>query len=181
MNYVGDDTGYFGDDADDDDYLGGESDELALILGADASRKPRMMANNARARAAMAAARAGLVASRMPQTFGPTALPIPTTAFSGSQTLSITVQPQRTFRLERPYFPSSQAVDFLINDILINQNSVFPAPGGVSAELFTEVAVGAALFGQTVRQGAIISMNITNINAAARTLRGAALKGSALY
>ena len=195
MAYVGDDGTVIGDDVlanlsgDELNALGLDGgmmmgdDPLAALLAGDeelgGTRRRRPL--TAAQRVALAARAAGMRTARQPTNMMPQDLPVPATAFLASETRTITLQPQRTFRMDRPAFPSSIASYFVLNDLTINQVSVFTAPGGVPCELYSEVAVGAQLYGQTVNQGAIIALNITNVDAGApHTLRGA-LKGVAQF
>jgi hypothetical protein len=189
--FVGDDGQlYLGDDDGEADLSGDElallgldfvgDDALSEILGGPARRPmvrtpPRRRLTRAQA-VKLAAAKAGLVTQRTPTNIMPQDVPITPTSFLTTETRTITLQPQRTFRMQRPMIPSSIASFFVFNDITINQTSVFASPGSVPCENYSEVAIGASLYGQTVQQGAIIALNLQNIDGSTRTFRGT-LKG----
>lgn len=192
--YVGDDTlalGYDDDDDDDDDMgldeiLGDEDDDaLAEIFGADSDemggkrRRPRRRGRaNKRLRmarlAALARAAGGAVTkNRKRVDVREQPLPIPPTSFTTGQQQDIELRPQRLFRTERLVVSSVIAPYFRVLDVKIGQETQFVASGALPATIFSEVAVGVRLKGDTANLGNTIVVSLQNIDTSTRTFSGA--------
>jgi len=165
MHYIGNDEIVGGDGFaavgyDYSEIFGGDS-----YVGADS---PGLVAEVAQARAAGGVA----VVKRQPQTLREQSLPF-YRAYTASETATISLTPQRMFRPERLTFASLTALYFLLNSINIAQEPQFVADGATLAQLYTEVAVGMRLKGKTANRGALITINLTNLDAVnARTVYG---------
>lgn len=135
------------------------------LIGADS---PALVAETAAVRAA-----GGLnIVKRQPQALREQSLPF-YQLYTASQTATIELKPQRMFRPERVTFASLTALYFLLNSINIAQEPQFVADGATLCQLFTEVAVGMRLKGKTANLGALITINLTNLDAAnSRTVYG---------
>lgn len=191
--FIGDDDELFGedeilgDDVDDlfgeDEILGDDEDEiLADIFGAAPAKKSRksraMMARMRKLRAikAIAAARAagGAVSRRKSRrNVYEQPLPIPPTDFTSGQQQDIELRPQRLFRTERLVISSVIAPFFRVLDVKIGQETQFVASGALPATIFSEVAVGVRLKGDTANLGNTIVVSLQNIDAQTRTFSGA--------
>jgi len=102
-------------------------------------------------------------------------LPIPPTEFTAGQALDIELRPQRLFRSERLVVDSTIAPYFRILDLKIGQQTQFVASGALPATIFTEVAVGVRLKGDTANLGNTIIVSAQNISNATRVFGGAIL------
>lgn len=102
-------------------------------------------------------------------------LPIPPTEFTAGQALDIELRPQRLFRSERLVVDSTIAPFFRILDLKIGQQTQFVASGALPATIFTEVAVGVRLKGDTANLGNTIIVSAQNISNATRVFGGAIL------
>lgn len=100
-------------------------------------------------------------------------LPIPPTSFTTGQALDIELRPQRLFRTERLVIDSAIATFFRILDLKIGQTTQFVASGALPATIFSEVAVGVRLRGDTANLGNTIVLSAQNIDANTRVLSGA--------
>lgn len=102
-------------------------------------------------------------------------LPIPPTEFQPGQALDIELRPQRLFRSERLVVDSTIAPFFRILDLKIGQQTQFVASGALPATIFSEVAVGVRLKGDTANLGNTIIVSAQNISSAIRVFGGAIL------
>lgn len=154
MHYIGDDE-IMGGDAIGYDYT--------EIFGGDevgGGAPPALVEKVAQAR------RAGgvFVGKREPSTLREQSLPF-YRSYTASETATVSLQPQRMFRPERLTFASLTALYFLLNSINIAQEPQFVADGATLCQLYTEVAVGMRLKGKTANLGALITINLTNLDA----------------
>lgn len=102
-------------------------------------------------------------------------LPIPATVVGAGATVVISMQPQRTIRVERLAIPRSLVDDFTINSVNVGQEPQFVAEGSLPADIFAPDAVGIGLKGDTANIGNLITMSVTNTSAGSLTFRGAIL------
>jgi len=93
-------------------------------------------------------------------------LGFPTTPVAGGGTATVTSQPQVPFRPRRLIIPSDIAGSFLLNDILVGKNSMFPAPQPVPARAFTELGVGVDLNLDTAQISQIVTLRVENTSGA---------------
>jgi hypothetical protein len=99
-------------------------------------------------------------------------LPLPVTAVVHGTTEDIEASPQRPMRVERLIVPSFVARYFTITNFSVGQDPQFIAAGEVSAQTYSEVAVGTRLQGNTANVGNRINLSIKNIDAADQTFYG---------
>ena len=136
-----------------------------MVLGEDA-------ASVASQAAAARAAGGKLLVDRQPQNYRRQVMPMPATVInSGITSAAINQTSQRIFRMDRFGLGSSQAASFTIDNLSINQEQQFVAPGVVLGDLFSEVAVGTHLQGATAGRGSTVSVTATNIGLANLTFR----------
>lgn len=93
-------------------------------------------------------------------------LGFPTTAVAAAAATTITSQPQVPFRGRRLIVPSDIAGSFLINDLKVGKNSMFPTSNPVPARAFTELGVGVDLNLDTAQISQIISLAVENTSGA---------------
>jgi hypothetical protein len=93
-------------------------------------------------------------------------LGFPTTAVAAGGTASIQTQPQVPFRGRRLIVPSYIAGSFLINDLRVGKNSMFPTSNPVPARAFTELGVGVDLNLDTAQISQLITLNVENTSGA---------------
>jgi hypothetical protein len=193
--YLGNDKRFFlGEDLDD---VFGEDDEnemagdreqiigleqiLGALLGADrapARRRRRGgsmgVDRNTLALLALAKQAGGAATRELPRnTNYEQPLPIPPTPFLAGQALDIELRPQRLCRIERLVFDSLVAPFFRILDLKVGQQTQFIASGAVPASIFSEVAVGMRLKGDTANLGNTVVLSLQNIDTVTRTAGGA--------
>lgn len=189
--YVGEDedndlAGIFSGDDDDDDDSVGEDQIIGLdqIIGAlvkqavKAKAKPKKVSGNQQLLSLLALAKqAGGAATKRKSrdTVYEQPLPIPPTSFTTGQALDIELRPQRLFRTERLVVDSVIAPFFRILDLKIGQQTQFVASGALPASIFSEVAVGVRLKGDTANLGNTIIVSAQNIDATTRVFGGAIL------
>lgn len=191
--YLGNDRRFFlgedlddvfsGDDDDDDDSVSGDREQiigLEQILGAlkKAAKKKKAPAGgvnrNMLALLALAKQAGGAATRELPRNSNyEQPLPIPPTAFLAGQALDIELRPQRLCRVERLVFDSLVAPFFRILDLKVGQTTQFIASGAVPASIFSEVAVGMRLKGDTANLGNTVVLSLQNIDSVARTAGGA--------
>jgi hypothetical protein len=99
--------------------------------------------------------------------FGPTS-----PAVNPNQTVIVAAQPQIIFRGSRLVVPSvfgtsTVAANFTINDIRVGKDSQFVSAGPLPAIAYLENAVGTAMGLDTCNVGQLITLNVTNVGAAA--------------
>lgn len=94
-------------------------------------------------------------------------------AVAAAAQVTINSQPQYPFRPYRYMIPATFAPNFVIDALSIGQQPVFVAAGAVPAEVFSEVAVGGSVLWDTASIGNQVSVQATNISAAAADLRSA--------
>lgn len=105
--------------------------------------------------------------------FGPNVL-------AAGASANIQVQPQDLFRPERLVVPSDLAFFFALTEFKIGQKSVFTAAGQLPCATFTEPAQGVRLLPDTSNVGNIVTLGVTNIDAAQRTFRAAIIGTAAV-
>ncbi len=105
--------------------------------------------------------------------FGPNVL-------AAGASANIQVQPQDLFRPERLVIPSDLAFFFALTDFKIGQKSVFTAAGQLPCATFTEPAQGVRLLPDTSNVGNVVTLAVTNIDAASRTFRAAIIGTAAV-
>lgn len=190
--YLGNDKRFFlGDDLDDvfsgedddDDMMAGDREQiigLDQILGAlkQARRRSRNRGvgvdRNTLALLALAKQAGGAATRELPRNSNyEQPLPIPPTPFLAGQALDIELRPQRLCRVERLVFDSLVAPFFRILDLKVGQTTQFIASGAVPASIFSEVAVGMRLKGDTANLGNTVVLSLQNIDTVPRTAGGA--------
>lgn len=166
---------------DDDDEVGADQiiglDQIIGALAAQAKKKakPKAQGNMNLLSLLALAKQAGGAATREKKLTGSyeQPLPIPPTSFLTGQALDIELRPQRLFRTERLVVDSTIAPFFRILDLKVGQNTQFVASGALPATIFTEVAVGMRLKGDTANLGNTIVISVQNIDANTRVFGGA--------
>jgi hypothetical protein len=168
------------DDYDEVDALLGYDDDYEEIMGAPFGR---MLMNRGRKSKSRKQPRRGGITGRRGQARPPVGAFVrevtPTksrqyplglnsaAAIAAGASLTISSQPQETFRPERYAVASSIAASFVVNDIKIGKNSQFLTFDVVPAEVFSNLAVGVDMKLDTANLGNLISVTVTNISAAA--------------
>jgi hypothetical protein len=183
--FLGDDLDdVFSGDDDDDDEVSGDREQiigLEQILGALMGGRKRGrrrvgpgVDRNTLALLALAKQAGGAATRTMPRnTNYEQPLPIPPTPFLAGQALDIELRPQRLCRIERLVFDSLVAPFFRILDLKVGQATQFIASGAVPASIFSEVAVGMRLKGDTANLGNTVVLSLQNIDTVTRTAGGA--------
>ncbi len=180
--FLGDDLDdVFSGDDDDDDMLSGDREQiigLEQILGALKKAKKKKAAGgvnrNMLALLALAKQAGGAATRELPRNSNyEQPLPIPPTPFLAGQALDIELRPQRLCRVERLVFDSLVAPFFRILDLKVGQTTQFIASGAVPASIFSEVAVGMRLKGDTANLGNTVVLSLQNIDTVPRTAGGA--------
>ena len=176
---IGDDF-YLGDDDDDDDELEdifGDDDDDDYEMGRRPRRRRRRrrMSKKQMMRAAALARMAGGAGTRkkVRRNAFEQPLPIPPTVFAANQQQDIELRPQRLFRTERLVISSLIAPFFSVLDVKIGQETQFVASGALPATIFSEVAVGVRLKGDTANLGNTIVVSLLNNDAVQQTFSGA--------
>jgi len=80
---------------------------------------------------------------------------------------NVLAQPQLLFRPERIVVPQAIAPAFVINDVRVGKDSQFLVGTLVPAECFSSTAFGVRMKMDTAQINSTISVNVTNIGAAA--------------
>jgi hypothetical protein len=88
-------------------------------------------------------------------------------AVVAAATVVITARPQIVFRPDRFVVAATIAASFTINDLRIGKNSQFVSGGGISAEIYSSIAVGTKMKLDTCQTGQDVTLNITNTSGAA--------------
>jgi hypothetical protein len=99
-------------------------------------------------------------------------MPLPIVTFLAGQTLNVEATPQRPIRVERLVVPSWLARYFDIFQINVGQEQQYVNTGAVNATVFSEVAVGVRLRGDTANVGNKVTLNCQNIDTGTRDFRG---------
>lgn len=146
----------------------------ALVIGQQGLVNPGQVATELAGRhSAMIVPRAVTKAREYPLGF-------PTTAVAGGATNNnISAQPQVPFRGRRLIIPSDIAGSFLINDLKVGKNSMFPTSNPVPARAFTELGVGVDLNLDTAQISQLVIIGVTNTSGAQLNFN-AALIGTAV-
>lgn len=101
-------------------------------------------------------------------------LPIPATPVGAGGTATITLQPQRAFRVERLVLSSTvKPSQIVVSDISVGAERQFVSAGDVPLEAFAPDAIGTGLRGDTAQPGTTVTLTLRNIGAAAETISGA--------
>lgn len=167
----------FEDDEDDDDFAGDfmiSGDELDSIFAGDemefsgrgrGSKKRKRLA--ALKRRALARMGGGFSAKRKPALSQGYKLTLPFgQTFAANTGGTITLTPQRSFRLEQLVVGASTAALFNLNSLNVGQDNQFIASGAMNMEVFSHLAqqrVGLA--GSTANLGTTIVLAVTNLDA----------------
>lgn len=106
-------------------------------------------------------------------------LGFPTTNVAAAATANITTRPQVPFRGRRLIIPSDIAGSFLITDLKVGKNSMFPTSDPVPARAFTELGVGVDLNLDTAQISQNVTLSVENTSGAALDFN-AALIGTAV-
>lgn len=167
----------------------GETGFLPILqrgLGPIFGQRPAAPAGPAGPAAVVPAARQ--IAQAVPaQTYGPNVvprasipvirrqiLPIPATALSPGGQATVTLQPQRGFRVEKLVLSSTGSPSgIVVSDITVGAERQFVASGDVPIAAFTADAVGTQLRGDTAQPGVTVSITLRNLGSAAETVSGA--------
>lgn len=96
-------------------------------------------------------------------------LGFPSTAVAAGAAATIQTAPQVPFRGRRLLIPSDIAGSFLINDLRVGKNSMFPSANPVPARAFTELGVGVDLNLDTAQISQTVALLVTNTSLAAQT------------
>lgn len=99
-------------------------------------------------------------------------MPLPVVTFTAGQTQNVEATPQRPIRVERLVVPSWLARYFDIYQINVGQEQQYVNTGAVNATVFSEVAVGVRLRGDTANVGNKVTLNCQNIDTGNRDFRG---------
>lgn len=180
----GDDDEYDEDDEFGDDLMIGDED-LDPIFGDDIEfgaprRKRRMRRKRARAlsrlrRKALARMAGGFSARRKPVVRQGYKLTLPfSQTFAAATTGTITLTPQRSFRLTELVVGDATSALFQLNALSVGQDNQFIAAGALNMEVFSNLsAQKVALAGSTANLGTTIVLNVTNLDGAnPQTLSG---------
>lgn len=101
-------------------------------------------------------------------------LPIPATSVAGGGQATITLQPQRHFRVERLVLASNAAPSaVVVSDISVGAEREFLGAGDVPIAAFAADAVGTGLRGNTASPGVTVSITLRNLGTGAEQISGA--------
>lgn len=108
-------------------------------------------------------------------------LPIPATSVPASGTVTVTLQPQRSFRVERLILGSTVSPSqIVVSDISVGAERQFVAAGDVPISAFSPDAVGTQLRGDTAQPGTTVTITLRNLSgSSAETVSGAFFGSSA--
>ena len=93
------------------------------------------------------------------------------TSVAAAATLTISVNPQLPFKIERLLIPGSAGL--LITDLKVGTVSQFVAPGSIPVEVFAADSIGVFLKGDTAVPGVNIDLTVNNPTGGAIVLSGA--------
>lgn len=181
-------TYFVGEDDDDefqyegDDEIIGDDDFMSIfgddLFGADPAKQRKMASKMAKLRnLAMARMAGGAATRKKPRTtVYQQPIPIPVTSVPAvSPNADITITPQRLVRVERLVVPSTIAPFFRITQLNVGQEPQFVSAGAIPATVFSEVAVGVRLKGDTANLGNTITLSVTNTSGVNQTFEGCIL------
>lgn len=101
-------------------------------------------------------------------------LPIPATTINGGQSATVTLQPQRAFRVERLVLASSVTpTQCVVSDISVGASRQFVSAGDAPLAAFAADAVGTGLRGDTASPGTTVTITLRNLGDSAETISGA--------
>ena len=147
----------------------------ALVVGADGG----LQANAAQVATQLASRHAARVVQRGGTKAREYPLGFPTTSVAANSSSTISTQPQVPFRGRRLIVPSDIAGSFLIDDLKIGKNSMFPSANPVPARAFTELGVGVDLNLDTAQISQLVTLSVSNTTAGAVSFN-AAIIGTAV-
>jgi hypothetical protein len=130
----------------------------ALVVGAD----PSAVANPSAVATTLASRHSAMVVQRPVTKAREYPLGFPTTSVAAGASQTISTQPQVPFRGRRLLVPSDIAGSFLIQDLKIGKNSMFPSANPVPARAFTELGVGVDLNLDTAQISQLVSIAVQN-------------------
>lgn len=134
----------------------------ALVVGADGG----LQANANQVATQLAARHSAMVVQRQVTKAREYPLGFPTTTVNAGASATISAQPQVPFRGRRLLIPSDIAGSFLINDLKVGKNSMFPTSNPVPARAFTELGVGVDLNLDTAQISQLVSLSVENTSGA---------------
>ena len=135
----------------------------ALVVGADPMGP---VANAQQVATTLASRHSAMVVPRQVTKAREYPLGFPTTTVNGGASATISAQPQVPFRGRRLLIPSDIAGSFLITDLKVGKNSMFPTSNPVPARAFTELGVGVDLNLDTAQISQLVSIGVTNTSGA---------------
>lgn len=135
--------------------------------------------NRAQLMTSLAERNSAAVVRRQPTKAREYPLGFPTTSVGAAASATISAQPQVPFRGRRLIVPSDIAGSFLIDDLKIGKNSMFPSSNPVPARAFTELGVGVDLNLDTAQISQLVAISVTNSSLAAANFN-AAIIGTAV-
>lgn len=107
-------------------------------------------------------------------------LPIPATTVGAGASVTVTLQPQRAFRVERLVLASSVSPSqVVVSDISVGAERQFVSAGDVPLSAFSADAVGTGLRGDTAQPGTTVTVTLRNLGGSAETISGAFFGSSA--
>jgi hypothetical protein len=171
-NYIGSDV-ILGLDQilGDDEEIG--ADELEALLsgdddefGADRKRSAiaRLAAAQLRQQKRVVHKRADMMLSQI--------MPLPIVTVASAATEEVAATPQFTIRIERLVIPSWIARYFDVTQFNVGQQPQYVNTGSVNGAVFSEVAIGVRLKGDTANLGNKVSLSVQNISGGSLDFRG---------
>lgn len=134
-----------------------------IVTGAEAQA---LGVNRAQLMSELAGRNSAAVVRRQPTKAREYPLGFPTTTVANGASASISAQPQVPFRGRRLIVPSDIAGSFLIDDLKIGKNSMFPSSNPVPARCFTELGVGVDLNLDTAQISQLVVLSVSNTSGA---------------
>lgn len=129
----------------------------ALVIGNQGS-----LINQGQVETALASRHSAMVVQRGVTKAREYPLGFPVTAVAANGTATVSTQPQVPFRGRRLIVPSDIAGSFLITDLKIGKNSMFPSANPVPARAFTELGVGVDLNLDTAQISQLVTISVEN-------------------
>lgn len=165
----------------DDDELSGDqilgADELEALLSGDddefGAEKKRKARSAVAKLAAVQLARTKQVVTRQNHVLMSQIMPMPIVPVAIGATEEVSSTPQFTIRIERLVIPSWVARYFDVTQFNVGQVPQYVNTGSVNGAVFSEVAIGVRLKGDTANLGNKVTLSTQNIDtAAAHDFRG---------